>query len=122
PYTTLWNTRNVANGPHALVAILTDPAGNRSASNPISINVSNGTLSVAITAPQPGSAVSGSIAVSATASDNTGTPQVQFTLDGAPLGPQVTSAPYTTLWNTRNEANGPHALVAILTAPAGTRR
>ena len=48
---------------------------------------------VAITAPVGGSTISGSIAVSATASDNVGVVGVQFKLDGANLGAEDTTAP-----------------------------
>src|SRR5207245_11182135 len=51
-------------------------------------------LSVSPPAPVSGATVSGSAAtVSATASDNVGVAGVQFTLDGTPLGAEMTSAP-----------------------------
>ncbi|HXG22698.1 MAG TPA: Ig-like domain-containing protein, partial [Methylomirabilota bacterium] len=51
---------------------------------------------VSLTAPANGATVSGSaVTVSATASDNVGVVGVQFRLDGANLGSEDTSAPYS---------------------------
>jgi len=38
---------------------------------------------------------------------------VQFKLDGANLGVEVTSAPYTLSWNTATASNGQHTLTAV---------
>ena len=52
--------------------------------------------SVSVSAPAPGSVVAGSaVTVSASASDNVGVAGVQFKLDGANLGAEDTSAPYS---------------------------
>jgi len=53
---------------------------------------------VAITAPSVGALVTGSVAVSANASDNVGVAGVQFKLDGTNLGTEVTQAPYAITW------------------------
>jgi hypothetical protein len=44
---------------------------------------------------------------------------VQFLLDGAPLGAEVTSAPYTFVWNTTTIADGSHTLAARARDSAG---
>ena len=60
-----------------------------------------------------GAAVAGtSVVVSAAASDNVGVAGVQFTLDGNPLGAEITTAPYTVTWNTTQTADGSHVLTA----------
>ena len=62
---------------------------------------------VAITAPTANSIVTGSnVTVAANASDNVGVVGVQFLLDGAPLGGEVTTAPYSTRWNTKQKGKG----------------
>jgi hypothetical protein len=67
---------------------------------------------VSMTAPASGSTVSGSaVTVSADASSNV--VGVQFKLDGANLGSEDTSAPYTMSWDTTGVANGPHTLTAV---------
>ena len=50
--------------------------------------------SVSMTAPANGSTVSGTITLTAQASDNVGVSSVQFRRDGAALGPADTSSPY----------------------------
>ena len=68
---------------------------------------------VSVTAPAGGATVSGqSVAVSATAADNTGVTGVQFLLDGAALGAEDTTAPYSVVWNTTTATSGPHTLSA----------
>ncbi len=61
---------------------------------------------VAITSPSSGSTVTGTITVSANASDNVGVAGVQFRLDGAPLGAEDTTNPYSVAWNTAHGAPG----------------
>src|SRR5580700_7738342 len=67
---------------------------------------------VTMTSPAGGSTVSGTITVSANATDNVSVTQVQFLLDGANLGSPVTAAPYSISWNTTTAAAGVHALSA----------
>src|SRR5439155_1656923 len=55
---------------------------------------------VALTAPAPAATVSGTVTVSANASDNVGVVGVQFKLDGTNLGAEVTTAPYSLAWDT----------------------
>src|SRR2546426_2895433 len=68
---------------------------------------------VSITAPTSSSTVSGTITISASATDNVGVVGVQFKLDGANLGAEVTAAPYTLSWNTATASNGLHTLTAV---------
>ena len=72
------------------------------------------------TAPANGATVSGSaVQVAANASDNVGVEGVQFKLDGANLGSEVTSPPYSLSWNTGTAANGSHTLTAVARDAAG---
>ena len=73
---------------------------------------------VSISSPAAG-VVSGTVAVSATASDNVGVTGVQFMLDGAPLGAEDIVAPYTVSWNTSSASSGSHTLTAIARDAAG---
>ena len=106
PYSIVWDTTGVANGPHTLTAVARDAANNTATAADVGVTVSN--VTVALSAPAAGSMVSGtSVTVSATASANvTG---VQFKLDGADLGAEDTSAPYSIVWDTTGVANGPHS-------------
>ncbi|GAA4138244.1 galactose oxidase-like domain-containing protein [Leifsonia shinshuensis] len=67
---------------------------------------------VSMSGPADGSTVTGTVAVSATATDNVGVASVQFLLDGAPVGAVVTSSPYTIQWDSTSVANGTHTLSA----------
>ncbi len=69
----------------------------------------------------PSGTVSGTVAVSATAADNVGVAGVQFQLNGANLGAEDTSAPYSVSWDTTTVANGTYALTAIARDAAGNK-
>ena len=79
---------------------------------------------VAITAPAAGATVSRHASRStASASDNGTVAGVQFKLDGANLGAEDTTAPYSISWDTFSAGNGPHTLCARSRAtPPATRR
>ncbi|MFA6042788.1 MAG: Ig-like domain-containing protein, partial [Patescibacteria group bacterium] len=68
---------------------------------------------VSITAPANGATVSGTLNVTASASDNVGVTGVQFMLDGANLGSEDTGTPYSVSWNTTGASNGSHTLTAV---------
>ncbi len=74
---------------------------------------------VAITEPASGSAVSGAIGVSADATDDVGVAGVEFSLDGAALGPEVVTPPFSVTWDTLTASNGMHALIARAHDAAG---
>lgn len=77
---------------------------------------------ISLTAPVNSATVTGSaITVSANASDNVGVAGVQFKLDGANLGAEDTSAPYSVSWNTTTVADGSHALTAVARDAAGNQ-
>ena len=61
---------------------------------------------VSVTAPANGATVTGTVTVSATASDNVGVAGVQFLLDGVNLGAEDTSSPYAVSWNTTTAVHG----------------
>jgi len=122
PYTIAWNTLPVANGPHTLTAVARDAAGNSRTAVGVAVTVANPDITppaVAITSPVAGATVSGSLTVSATASDGVGVVGVQFRLDGAALGAEDTSTPYSVVWNTLTAANGAHTLTAVARDAAG---
>jgi glucose/arabinose dehydrogenase len=74
---------------------------------------------VSLTAPANGATVSGSVSVTASASDNVAVAGVQFMLDGSPLGSEDTTAPYSVSWNTAAASNGTHTLSARARDAAG---
>ncbi len=76
---------------------------------------------VSITSPSSGATVSGTITVTANASDNVGVAGVQFKLDGANLGAEDTTAPYSIPWDTTTASNGSHTLTAIARDTSGNQ-
>jgi regulation of enolase protein 1 (concanavalin A-like superfamily) len=74
---------------------------------------------VAITAPVAGATVSGTVTVTAAATDNVGVASVQFLLNSVNFGPPVTTAPYTVAWNTQTVTNGSYKLTAVARDFAG---
>src|SRR5437870_2001021 len=119
PYTTSWNTAVAAIGVHTLTAVARDAAGNTATSPAVNVTVNNIPPTVSITAPANGATVAGTVTVSATASDNVGVVGVQFKLDGANLGAEVTTAPYLVSWNPTLATNGAHNLTAVARDAAG---
>ncbi len=74
---------------------------------------------VTLSSPGPSATVSGTIMVSATASDSVGVVGVQFKLDGVNLGAEDTSSPYGVGWDTTTATNAGHALTAVARDAAG---
>ena len=62
-----------------------------------------------ITSPGSGATVSGTVTVTANASDNVGVSRVELYVDGS-LHSSDTSSPYSFSWNTATVANGGHSL------------
>ena len=122
PYAYTWNTVSASNGSHALTAVARDTAGNLRTSAVVTVQVMNTDTTlpaVTVTAPAAGSQVSGSVAVSATATDNVAVAGVTFQVDGVAAGAEDTTAPYAYTWNTVSASNGPHALTAVARDTAG---
>ena len=76
---------------------------------------------VSVTSPTAGATVAGNVTVTATATDNVGVVGVQFLVDGAALGAEDTTAPYSVSWPTASVANGAHQLTARARDAAGNQ-
>jgi uncharacterized repeat protein (TIGR02543 family) len=74
---------------------------------------------VAVTGPASGATVAGSIQLTATAADNYAVAGVQFMVDGAPLGAEMTGSPFTIAWQTTTVPNGAHSLTAVARDTSG---
>ena len=103
----------------------TDAAGNLSGYSVIATAITQGATdttppAVSMTAPASGSTVSGIVTVSANASDTgSGVHDVQFFLEGNPLGASDTTAPYSVSWDTTTTANNVYHLTAVAKDNAG---
>jgi hypothetical protein len=120
PYSFIWDTATVANGSHTLSAKAYDATGNVGQSGNDTVTVFNDTTppTVSLTAPAPGSTVSGTATVTAAATDNVGVSRVEFYLDGV-LKSTSTAAPYSFSWDTTATADGSHTLSAKAYDAAG---
>ena len=122
PYVVTLNTTTVAEGAHNVSARARNSSGAVQTCTPVSFTVRNADVtapSVAITAPSSGQTLSGSVAVSAAATDNVGVARVQFLLDGQPYGAEDTAAPYTVAVDTTRLAAGTHTVAARARDAAG---
>jgi fibronectin type 3 domain-containing protein len=68
---------------------------------------------VSITAPSNGATVSGTTTITANAADNGTLAGVQFKVDGANVGSEDTSSPYSVSWDTLSAGNGAHTITAV---------
>ncbi len=119
PYSASLNSTTLANGSHSLTAKAYDAAGNVGNSASVPFSVSNGstdTTAPTVTASESGS--SGTITLSATASDNVGVSKVEFYVDGVLKGSDTTS-PYSMTLASSTLSNGSHSLVAKAYDAAG---
>ena len=122
PTGTSYTDAGLVAGTYHYLVTAEDAAGNLSApSNQASATATTDSSAptVAITSPANGTTVSGTITVAASASDDVSVAGVQFFLDGAPLGAEDTTAPYSISWDTRTAVNGDHTLSARARDGAG---
>lgn len=120
PYTYTWDSKTVANGVYTLMAKAYDAAGNLGQSQTLTINVSNDMIAPSVTlgSPLSGSTVSGTLAVTANASDNVGVSKVEFYRNNV-LQSTVAAAPYSYNWDTTGVTNGSYTLTAKAYDAAG---
>ena len=109
---------DVPAGNHTLLGIIarsdhSEVAGSDDSVNFVTTTPDTTAPTVDITTPLQDATVSGTINVSADASDNVGVVGVQFKLDGSNLGSEDTTAPYSVSWNTTTSTNTPHTLEAV---------
>ncbi len=100
-----------------------DAAGNRSGQATVTVTAAACDTSppaVTLTGP-PAGPVAGTVDVTATATDDRGVAGVRFRLDGANLGSEDTSPPYSVAWDSSTASAGAHALSAIARDAAGNQ-
>jgi uncharacterized delta-60 repeat protein len=112
PYTYSWNTLTSPNGEHTLTARAYDATGNIGIAE-VTVTVNNDFTppTVELTSPTEGATVSGTLVLSATASDNKAVTRVAFFVGSTQVGSDTT-APYSYSYNTRLQANGAKVLTA----------
>jgi peptidoglycan/xylan/chitin deacetylase (PgdA/CDA1 family) len=112
-------------GPFTLSATTTvkyrawDNAGNVEATKSQVVRIDLTAPTVAITSPTDGATVTGTVKITASASDvGSGIAQVSFYVDGNLIG-TAKSAPYSLTWNTKKVTAGQHTLWAVAQDVAG---
>jgi len=120
PYAFSLNTALTAGGIYTLSAKAYDAAGNVGQSAELSVDLSRDTTAptVSLIVPVKLGASGGTLALTASATDNVAVTRVEFYVDGA-LGATSTSAPYGFNWNSKTVANGSHTLSAKAYDAAG---
>jgi subtilisin family serine protease len=117
-----WDTTSVSDGGYGLTAAATDTSG-QTGSDSISVTVDNTAPFVSITSPSDGESVSGTIEVSATASDESpaaiptsGVTQVEFFVDEASIGVDADGSDgWSVAWDTTTVDTGSHTVAATAT-------
>lgn len=74
---------------------------------------------VSVTSPLTGANASGTVAITAQASDASGVVSVSLVIDGIVVGSPDTTAPYTFVWNSTSSTNGSHTISARAVDTAG---
>ncbi|HEY3017207.1 MAG TPA: Ig-like domain-containing protein, partial [Gaiellaceae bacterium] len=120
PYSASWDTTSVPDGHYDLRIRITDNADNVTTANLPDKVVDNTAPDVAtVGAPTEGQLVTGTVAVTASASDATSPiASVQFLVRGSLLGTDTT-APFSLDWNTTTGADGAATIQVIVTDMAG---
>ncbi len=117
PYSVAWDSTKATNASHSLTAKATDSHGNVGTSAAVSVTVKNGGTdttapTVKVTSPSAGATVSGSVTLTATATDpDDAVAKVDF-YAGTTLIGSATASPYTVKWDSTKVANGTYSLTA----------
>ena len=116
PYSALWDSAGVADGPHTLFAEAYDSAQNRGDSQTVLVNVSNivpdtTAPTVEITNPTEGAALAGLVTVSALASDDDAVAEIRIYVDGQ-LAWRGGTSPLSVTVDTAQSPDGTYTLQA----------
>jgi len=123
PYSYSWDSKSVSNGSYSITSKAYDAAGNVGQSAAVTVSVNNiipdTTAPVtAITSPAANATVSGTVAVTASASDNISVSKVEFYVNNV-LAATDTASPFSYSWNTALVSNGTYSVMAKAYDAAG---
>ena len=120
PYQYAWDTTSIPNGQYTIAAKAFDAAGNVGVSADNIVTVFNDTSAptVSIVLPANNDTLSGTVSISASASDNVGISKVEFYLDGI-LKATSNGDYYGYLLDTLTIADGTHSIAAKAYDAAG---
>ena len=110
PYGQTWSARDAALGAHEIQAKAYDRAGNTAVSRRSVTVAADSVPTVSITSPQDNAVVSGSVQISADATDSaTGIAKVEFRVNGSYIG-RDTTYPYERVWDAASAAPGTYTV------------
>ena len=124
PYSLSWDTTKASNASHSLTAKATDSHGNVGTSAAVAVTVKNtgGTdttpPTVKVTSPSGGSTVSGTVTLTATATDDVSVAKVDF-YAGTTLIGSKTATPYSVTWDSTKVSDGTYSITAKGTDGSG---
>ena len=124
PVSSPWDTTGTADGSHTVTATITDGRG-KTATDSAPVTVDNTPPSAQILSPAVGDTFPSSLPAQAQVSDAHGVQSVQFTIDGAPVGPVLTapdasgSYTYSATLDVAALAHGQHQIAVNATDAAG---
>ncbi|MGN6607627.1 MAG: Ig-like domain-containing protein [Jatrophihabitans sp.] len=113
-WTWTWDSTAIADGGHTVTARASDMSGNTAAMS-VSVTVANAGPAVNVSAPAAGSTVSGTVAVSGTASSGAAISHVDLSVDGGTWQPATGTASWSWSWNTTRITNGAHTVATRVT-------
>lgn len=121
PFQATWDTSSLPNGSYTIAAVARDSAG-QTAQDQIAVTVDNGSPdsppTVELTAPASGATISGTVTISARATDDRPGVNVSFFV-GAGLVGQDASEPFSVTWDSTTVANGSYTIRAEARDSAG---
>ena len=114
-----WDSSTSTDGAAAVRATVTDTAG-QTASDQVGVTIDNLGPTVSLTAPADGATVSGTVNVTATATDAVGLARVEFTVDGTSIGVDTTGGNgWSVQWDTTTHPGGAASVSATAIDTAG---
>jgi subtilase family protein/Big-like domain-containing protein len=129
PFAFAWDSRTVADGAHALVAVAADAAGNAGSSSPVDVvtdnSVDQAPPTAAVTSPANGSTVSRTtVTVQAQAQDDAALARLDVLVDGKPIGGvdcAGVACSVSVRWNAKKASRGLHEIRATAIDQVGNR-
>jgi len=125
PYSASLNTASYSNGSYTLTALATDTSGNTASvtrqvtiANEAEPEADTANPTVSFTSPSDGAAISDTVTIQASASDNVAVASVRFSIGSTTIATD-TSSPYTASLNTASYSNGSYTLTALATDTSG---
>src|SRR5713226_6168223 len=99
----------------------TDAKNNSAVSGDLACSTPADTMppTISITSPAANATLSGTVSLTATATDDVAVASVQFKVDNGNTGAAITAAPYSYALNTTTFSNGNHTLTAVATDTSG---